>query len=130
MFKEFNVILVHFHIGEIEIRLQKRYITKKTHKRGLCSVGGISMFMMWIFVESLVIIRRFKSIRFTILQVIVLHDHNSTAALFCRDPYSCLPREKWNYFHPCIFRKKIFPAQETIPSLRLMSVFTMLWCII
>lgn len=102
------MIPVHLHIGAIEIRLQKRYSTKKKnpHKRGLSSVGGISMFMMWICMESLVIILRFISIRVTILQVITLHDHNSTGALFCRDPYSCLPRENVIIFIHVSFGKK------------------------
>lgn len=119
MLKEFNMIPVHFHIGAIEIRLQKkdtqRY--KPPHKRGLSSVGGISMFMMWICIESLVIILRFISIRVTILQVITLHDHNSTGALFCRDLYLCLPRENVIIFIHVFFEKNIFLPQKRFPHL-------------
>lgn len=103
------MIPVHFHIGAIEIRLQKRYSTKNPpHKRSLSSVGGISMFMMWICIESLVIILRFISNGVTILQVIILHDHNSTGALFCRDLYLCLPRENVIIFIHVSFGKKTF----------------------
>lgn len=91
---------------------------KKPHEKGLSSVEGISMFMMWICIESLVIILRFISIRVTILQVITLHDHISTGPLFCKDPYSCLPRENGIIFiHVSFGKKNIFLPQKRFPHL-------------
>lgn len=99
------MIPVYFHIGD---QAPKKILNEKKNpqKRGLSSVSDNLMFMMWICIESLVIILRFISIRVTILQVITLHDHISTGPLFCRDPYSCLPRENGIIFIHVSFGKK------------------------
>lgn len=119
MLKVLNRIPIHFHIEAIGISLQKKILNQKKnqHKRGSYSVGDILMFMMWICIESLVIILRFISIRVTILQVIILHDHNSTGALFCRDLYLCLPRENVIIFIHVSFEKNIFLPQKRFPHL-------------